>query len=894
MDFQGRILNDKVSSKYKFDKYFSKINNSLNTDIYKTKYVLNIFSSNDIVKINELINLLQNNLSKDEFNDVIFNYPNVNLNLIDNKYFKIDNFETIIKNAKKFNSSKLLGILNNFIIFHEKELKFFFKIKKNNSYHKNFIISEPIIYDYLSQSNIVDKSDNYKGVDYIPPNLLSYLNTNIWNDDISFINDTIKKIKEKNFINSHNIVKRLNKIMNTSTNQLIIKEQQLCLIINNLKKEYVNHDNFIDKLSYHGFVFAMNLIKQKFNIDCFSKYFLGFNKKIIQEDNGKLFEYLIVNNKIDTKKLDKKFIYDLLDKNKENIINIIGKHKCNFDEQITKILTKKKVSFYYRRGNYCNIFGIKNKKKCINMIKLCEKMGYIITKNVFTNIIGFYSDNEILENISKWKIEIDEIIHLLVKEKRWNLITTIFEDKKFNYFESTYIKNIHDILKTIKKTENIHDYLSICNYHLNKYNIVPPTNLKNDALYGLNFNLVKKLVENYKVKYSSKIIKNFLMTKTKLRKYGWSYYNRSYKIHTIVVIINYLSTKFEDIKKFYKDSEFIKSITKISNRIYEKTYLLLFENKELNLSDKNEIINIMESLSSNSLLTLLEKNNCELKNLVKEHQFLNENIYRAYLEKYKVKTLPFETILLSLFYSDIKKDFVNNLVLNDKLLINTNHVTFLTLAMTDSSYLLTNILLNVLMKYPSINHKTFKYIQDKVVHYDENGFTKNKYRRNNEKKIYECFKLIVDMKDNLTIISKDNPPYKIFNYTIDEQNLDVASYDIINCIDKLSELIYCGHIKIDSDLNLEFISDNNIEKKIHFDSDSEMDYIFQPNTKSKKKQFVDNDSLLSDSENDIITNSNNIIEENSDYSDVDEDLNFEFEQQIHVKQIKKKSIKIVD
>ena len=43
---------------------------------------------------------------------------------------------------------------------------------------------------------------------------------------------------------------RLNKILNTSTNQLIIKEQQLCLIINNLKKEYVNHDNFIDKLNY--------------------------------------------------------------------------------------------------------------------------------------------------------------------------------------------------------------------------------------------------------------------------------------------------------------------------------------------------------------------------------------------------------------------------------------------------------------------------------------------------------------------------------------------------------------------------------------------------------------------------------------------------------------------
>ena len=51
----------------------------------------------------------------------------------------------------------------------------------------------------------------------------------------------------------------------------------------------------------------------------------------------------------------------------------------------------------------------------------------------------------------------------------------------------------------------------------------------------------------------------------------------------------------------------------------------------------------------NNLISLLEKNNYEIKKIVKDHQFLNENIYRIYFDKYKIKTLPFDTILLSLF-----------------------------------------------------------------------------------------------------------------------------------------------------------------------------------------------------------------------------------------------------
>ena len=200
------------------------------------------------------------------------------------------------KNTKKINPSKLLEIFNNFIIFHEKQLKLFFKIKQNDSYHKNFILNEPIINDYLIQMNIIDKLENYKGIDYLPQKFMSYLNTDIWNDDINFINDIINKIKEDKFVNSHNVIKRLNKILNTSTNQLIIKEQQLCLIINNLKKEYVNHDNFIDKLNYHGFVFAMNLVKQKFNIDCFSKYYYGFSRKIPPFKYGNETYYGVGNN----------------------------------------------------------------------------------------------------------------------------------------------------------------------------------------------------------------------------------------------------------------------------------------------------------------------------------------------------------------------------------------------------------------------------------------------------------------------------------------------------------------------------------------------------------------------------------------------------------------------
>ena len=61
---------------------------------------------------------------------------------------------------------------------------------------KNFILNEPIINDYLIQMNIIDKLENYKGIDYLPQKFMSYLNTDIWNDDINFINDIINKIKD--------------------------------------------------------------------------------------------------------------------------------------------------------------------------------------------------------------------------------------------------------------------------------------------------------------------------------------------------------------------------------------------------------------------------------------------------------------------------------------------------------------------------------------------------------------------------------------------------------------------------------------------------------------------------------------------------------------------------
>ena len=488
-----------LSTKNTISKCSHILNIHFNTNIYTESHLIELLNSTDINKIDTILNIIQKNDLGLEIPTLLYELEGVNLNLLDIKYFKIKDLDFIIKNIKKFSTARIIEIFNYFIIQNEEKLRSYFASNWFNSSFKLKITKEPILYDFLTGIGIIDKKSNYKSSKQLPETLLTFINNDYLCEDVNFINDTIDSIREGNFICPSNFIGKLNTILNVKTSKLILKEQQLCEIICGLKRNIVNNDIFIDRLNYHGFIFAMGIMKEQFNIDCYSGYYYGFNKKIIQEDNGKLFEYMLVNNKIDIKKLTEAFLYKILHENKINIINVIAKYKCNFNDTITNMLTENLKSWRNRRYSLLNNH---NKTRFLEILGLCEKMGYIVNEDVFLHILKFFSDDKIIEYIDKWNLEIKDIIHIFVINKQWSVISKIVNDNKYNFSYETYINCIYETLGKVKTKVSIDTYLEIYNYCITNYKIKPQKSLKSVAFFALNLNFIKKLVQKYNFKYT--------------------------------------------------------------------------------------------------------------------------------------------------------------------------------------------------------------------------------------------------------------------------------------------------------------------------------------------------------------------------------------------------------
>ncbi len=469
--------------------------------------------------------------------------------------------------------------------------------------------------------------------------------------------------------------------------------------------------------------------------------------------------------------------------------------------------------FRYRLYVMGGINKMRDKSKMLEMIILCEKIGYIMCDEVFYHILKFLPDEKILSYIEKNNLLMDDVIPFIVKNKLWNILTNIFSDKKYKYSEDEYLKNIYKLFNKIKTLVSVSEYLSIYNYHIAKYKLKPTISLKKVALNAVDINFVKKLVEKYNFKYTLANVTNYI-SKINRRKNGWNYNNHENKIYRIVLIINYLSNKFDEIKLIYENNKLYESIRKISCRINDKTILYLLKNNQMQINQEvffkmihrdlpdslkyilnnnnNNAINIKKTIisstiiSNNNLITLFEhminKNNEKLKQDELLYYFLN-GFYGTKCLIYLIDTKILE--------------------------INTKIITLLVLDTIENCYD-SDILIKALYLCPTISAKVFDYIQRLIIIIKQEKYSKTKHQRYSPKaRLLQCLINIVEMKNQLTITDENEPLYKFLNIEIDENNLIETQYNFACALDNYNLKI--ENLVADSESNNESDDETNNE-----------------------------------------------------------------------------------
>jgi hypothetical protein len=762
-----------IHTKEIIDGCIENLNIYYNTNIYTQKYLAKIFNSKDDNKINLLLNNIKCIITDYNFRILFYENNEINFNSVDYKFFKINDLDELYYHFDRFDDIKILGIFNKFIIENEEEIKSYFKKKILNPKFKLLIFKRRILMDFLIGMNIIQKPIKYKDIHFLPSELTKYINKFDFCSDIIFINETIQNIKNNTFVFTPKLINTLTRILNASTNKLFLKEPQICYILNALNKKNHIHQSFIDKLKQHGFIYAIDIMKEKFNINC---YFDTDN--IIKEDNGKLFEYLLTNKKINISNLTMKFIYNVLYQNKINIINVIIKYNCNLNEHLTILYTMKSTTNWQQRTRY-NFLMIKDKTKFAKILALTEKMGFIVDENILFHIISNLLNTEIINYIEKLKLKISDIIELLVINKCWGVIDIIFNNDKYNYSKETYINNIYEILKRIKSKVSNSSLLEIYNYHMSKYKIKPPKILKNIAFFALNLNFIKKLVEKYNFKYTLDDINKYISL-LKKKTYNLNYKNKSEKIHNFIININYLSNKFIEIKKIYESNVFYQNIKYIC-RIFDKTYLFMIKNNQIELNNKtiNGIINIIILTSNISTFKYIYekyKHKLDINKLLTIE--INEVIFvfliNEIIKNKKQINQEIQEKMISNYFNGLINQYSLNYLINNKLItINEQIITLLVLE-TIYFYRSGIILINALKLYPFINYKTFEYIEFYIISKQYlKPMTGKRRFFSRDNIIIDIFTEIIDLKNKLTIIQKNNTPYKIMNldFDIDESNL---------------------------------------------------------------------------------------------------------------------------
>jgi hypothetical protein len=716
-----------------------------NTNCSKQQ-LIQILNSKENKKINKLIDQLSKTLLRNDIFLLFYELDQNIFNSVESSLFKIEDLVFILGNLKKFHVTKLLEIFNNFIISDETQLKLLLKNKLSKVTDKIKILDEPILNDYLKGLNIIE-TDTPNTNTNNTNNTNTLLSISNLNTDYNFVNGIIKKIEQGTFICSQKIMNRLIKILNVPSKKSPITENQLCEIIKGLKKKYVQNKSFIAKLNYHGFIYAIDLIKKKFNTQC--KNVNQIYIQIIKEDNGELFEYMLKNNKINVSNFDEKIVFQILKEKKINIINVLIKYKCDLSVPITKILTKKNV---IRRANKYNIERIKEKTKAFEMITLCEKLGYLINNDVFCDILTFLPDEKILEYIESKK-----------------------QFKEKIYSKTEYIKNIHLIMNNIKKTITVSQYVEIYAYHITKYKVTPTTHIKSDVFRSLKIKLVKILVEEYNFKFTLENIESYMCV---YGKNGWWVYDNSEKnTYKLVLLIDYLSNKFPKIKSIYQNNNLYKKLRKMTHKFSDETILFLLNNKQIIINEEllGDIMKQDRPLLLTSIKYILQNWQESIKYIKKI--FVTNYVSMGYLPilfdfmNLHSITITQEEVLSKIFNKQINEELILYLIDCKILQIDTKIITLFVLLVIET-HEHESILIKALGLYKKITRKTFEHIQNATQNMKEELKSKKIYLDYYMKKIIKIFESIIQMKNQFTIIEENINSYKILGIEIDENNFD--------------------------------------------------------------------------------------------------------------------------
>ena len=145
----------------------------------------------------------------------------------------------------------------------------------------------------------------------------------------------------------------------------------------------------------------MNIVKK---IDQYDEKYVFFCEPIKNNvmNDGNFIRILYSNNNFTLNG-----IYLLITLNDISCDKYYTKYKCNFNDTITNMLTENLKSWRNRRYSLLNNH---NKTRFLEILGLCEKMGYIVNEDVFLHILKFFSDDKIIEYIDKWNLEIKDII----------------------------------------------------------------------------------------------------------------------------------------------------------------------------------------------------------------------------------------------------------------------------------------------------------------------------------------------------------------------------------------------------------------------------------------------------------------------------------------------------
>jgi len=633
------LLNNKMSSSlikrprflhYKFRNYDKSTKNKIKEILLK-KDNIEIISkpynnNNNLILIEQLNSIISSQINFD-YLYYIYDKTYITENLISHKYiityylffcdnsiieqihwtyYRIDFLIILIE--KKISIKKILEIINWNFIYNSKVLSIFTEYYFNKYNFTNYIMIKEYILSLYSKNDLECKYSIYLPSKYnlIVKNLNNYTLNNmtckINFTNSNFIKELILYGDDKTFIGLLNKTKpkiMLNSICLTLTKSNI-KEKNILKFVNlciEKKKAYLFTYNYklFAKLLSSGYFFTIDIIWSK-NILPINYQIYNVIKKIIINDTNELFE-LLVKSKIlykylfdKTSRFYTKLWLDILILGNSNISKILFKYKYKIPTNIMYQLEK--YLDYDSRGwksrMYKNNYNLKNNYQ--NFISNLNIFDIPISQNLLKILFKYFSDEQIITHINTniKRINIDEIVYLILDSKKYNLIQKLFDIYTETIFnEKIFIENISKYTKDIKNKNTLANIYSYC---IKKFNTKSKNKYIIFALKYKQINLLKLILKKQK----------YILNPNLIIKYF-------FKVNLVNENVNTLWYCTKDKNLFIKLYLFMKKNIKNWNQIYKSNIVsrLILEKLEYVYEDYLEIMknNIVINLNIDEFIT---------------------------------------------------------------------------------------------------------------------------------------------------------------------------------------------------------------------------------------------------------------------------------------------------